>query len=293
MPEALLSESSVQELFFRGPHALPKEALHSDTKSRAWTKWTKRLDATRYAFFESLKSGFDPNPSVYYPGCGADPIPAAVFGENIIYISAKEEGVDFFDWLRRNPREAPTRYRNSLGRYGPFPTLKVLYADILRSPFLDQSFDIVVINNLPSILVRNSITEVNRLLKPNGVFVFEAETRIDREANLEPDYTKVLAKSKDEGFVPHELDKFGGAMNVTYLSKADLVGDMFDFNQEFTWDSKAYLHEIESGLPSELTDLLSQDFSVLIRRREFVQRLKRGLPVTMCAHEIRVFQKPA
>lgn len=281
MSEVLGFDSSLQELFRRGPKTLPKESFHSYSKEDLSQLHYQKLNLIRRTFFQTLRFEQGFNLSLYYPGSGADPIPASVFGENVVYSSKDEQDSDYFTWLMKNPQGGPIRYRASLREYGPFPNLKVLYADISNSPFLNGSLDIVVVNYLPNSLVRNSIFEISRLLRPNGVFVFEAETSIDQNGNLQEGYGEVLARILAAGFTQHSLDKFGGAMFITYISKAHPVGSLPGLD----W-------ECIEGLEDTLSEYRFEDMGLLIPRREFVQKLKKGLPVTMHAHEIRVFQKP-
>ncbi|MBI2595465.1 hypothetical protein HYW46_01875 [Candidatus Daviesbacteria bacterium] len=99
----------------------------------------------RIPFYQRLRSLLPENFSVYYPGSGADPVPAIVFESRIIYGSLQES--DYFGFLRGTAVCTGLCYSEVIKKYGPFGNLKMIYADLFNPPFKDKQFDLVIVDS--------------------------------------------------------------------------------------------------------------------------------------------------
>ena len=208
--------SSLQEMLSRGIEVLPEASHHSYTKLEHTHELYLEEDKTRRNFYQLLKNELPADLWVYYPGSGADPIPAAVYGPKAVYTSNVKRD-NFYYRALKSEEEPPNRYKRSIEEFGPFKDLNVLYSDVRTSPFRDASFDLIILNGLRgNINTTEFVNEISRILKPGGILVVEGDISIDIQGRLDEQYSKLLQNFYNLGFSLHELDRYGGAMNVTY-----------------------------------------------------------------------------
>src|SRR3989344_751804 len=105
--ESNLRATSTQLLLTKGLDFLPKEASHSYTEREDSMLVDLQLDDIRIQFYKALQAILPQDVLVHYPGSGADPVPAIVFGDSIVYSSRSPEDKNFYEDLRRGLTEKP------------------------------------------------------------------------------------------------------------------------------------------------------------------------------------------
>lgn len=126
----------------------------------------------RSEFYNQLASLLPDKSKVYYPGSGADPIPVTVFPDAIY--SSKDDA-EYFSWLKTGNIQQPIRHTKDINELGPFPDLNAVYADVLKNPFGDDTFDLLILHGLPSRVFSNQALarEVKRVTRPEGLVVVD------------------------------------------------------------------------------------------------------------------------
>lgn len=111
----------------------------------------RNITEQRKDLYRTLKNKFSPNIRTYYPGSGADPIPATNFNTNIVYGSLSDNG--YLPWLK-GKEEIPENLlykKEIISNKEKLSKLKAIYANVLHSPFANNNFDVIILRGLDPI----------------------------------------------------------------------------------------------------------------------------------------------
>lgn len=235
------------ELGKMGGFSFPtSESDNEDAFSEVLVK-RKRFYAELAALFSEAK--------VYYPGCGADPVPYKYFGKNVVYGSLRE--VDYFGFLRNIDPKGPAVYAEEIKKTRGLDKLVGIYSDFKRSAFKPKSFDVIVMYDFPGDFSKEISIELKRLMVPGGILVYEDDS------DLENQFVWVEGL-KQEGFKLHKLDRYGGLTGVGYYYR---IGSKNDPGGRVC--------------------------GVGLSQEDFVELMMEGADVYMAGHVVRVLQNEA
>lgn len=258
---------SLKELFNKLVNGDPTDysALYRGFSSDNITHEINELHNKRFDFYKELRNYLQPNDRVYYPGCGADPIPVEIFGDRVVYGSLMES--PYFSFLKDPNSPSPARYEERIRTYGPFNHLKAVWADFLSSPFRDSSFGAIIVHGIGSkVFADKSFSiEAARLLRASGILVIDDENAGVNESGDYSgfDYTG-FQHLEAVGFREHELDHFDGLSWVAFLQ----CNELLSYSNGYPCGSGLY-----------------------IEKESYISRLKNKEHVVLMGHDLRVFQK--
>src|SRR3989344_7637668 len=123
---------SLAELVKFEPNELPERGFDVDTLNDL-DRYNHDQNESRKTFYEHLSRSLPNEPLIYYPVSGADPVPEIVFGSGVVYGSLRDS--NYIGLLKKTDDSRALSYHGAIDKYGPFDDIKMIYANVLNSPF--------------------------------------------------------------------------------------------------------------------------------------------------------------